>query len=275
MILSLVVKTVEAYETPWWEHGTSLLRDAWWVRPDEICTFESVVIPPTSWGAYAMYTLLVAALIGTVYHYRRRQATVLARTRTQIADDLHDEIGSKVSSIALRLDFACRHAALDPTLCAHLGAVAQTARQLVDDLRDTVWVIDAGQDHLSDFLARVEKVADQLLGGNDSRVVLPETVPDVLLDMPVQRNMLLVVREALHNAVRHARARRIDVWLRIADGALSIVIADSGSGFDEARIQRGRGLRTMRERMAEIGGELDVESRPGQGTIVRLLYDLV
>src|SRR5205823_5251870 len=104
------------------------------------------------------------------------------------------------------------------------------------------------------------------LAGIRPRLDFPEQAPSREVSTEVRHNLFLAVKEALNNIVKHARAG--EVWLRVIadDQALRIVVQDDGCGFDRAPDDAfADGLRNMRHRLAEIGGECLIESRPGAG----------
>ncbi|HWY31233.1 MAG TPA: ATP-binding protein, partial [Candidatus Acidoferrum sp.] len=107
---------------------------------------------------------------------------------------------------------------------------------------------------------------------------VPTVLPGVPLTAEVRHNLLLTTREALQNAVTHAQASEVHLILKIDGDGLIIVIADNGRGFDPDSVSpESNGLQNMRRRMEEIGGRLEVNSRPGHGTkvILKLLHNRV
>lgn len=232
-----------------------------------------LVVEPHLWQRGWVQALAVAALLGALagaYRWRLAHLLEVERTRARIADDLHDDVGSKVSTVALMVELGSRSAGLAEAERARLRDAAAMARRLVDDIRDTVWVIDAGHDGLGTLVERLEQTAHQMLQGLDHHVALPAAVPDVALGLPTRRHVLLLFKEALHNAVRHAHASRVDVAIGVEGERLTVAVVDDGCGFDAATVARGHGLGLMRDRAAELGGTLRVESRPGAGTALRL-----
>lgn len=233
-----------------------------------------VTIPPPFWQTWWFWTLMGSLVLGLVvgafqyriYHLRREE-----RTRQRIADDLHDDIGSKMSSIALDIEMAGRLLGIDGVKLERLDEVAGTARAVVDDLRDTVWIVDADHDNLGDLIARMKQVTGALLQGRRHRFYKPDPTPDVPLTMEQRRHLFLFFKEALHNAARHAGAAYVEVRVEYEAGQLIIEVQDDGIGFDGETVSRGRGLTTMRKRAEEeLHGSFDVESAPGQGATVRL-----
>jgi signal transduction histidine kinase len=244
--------------------------DGYWSRAP--VTLPLRIRPPfwRAWWFYGLLGLGLAGLLGGAYQYRVRQLLRVERTRQRIADDLHDDIGSKISSVALRLDFAGRHPNLPDATRDQLGTLTHAARGVVDDLRDAVWIVDGAHDTLADLVGRIEQFARAVLAGHDHTLALPDAVPARTLDMSTRRHLYLLAKEALHNAVRHAEAARIDVRLATPPGRLVVTVADDGTGFDATGPSAGRGLKTMRRRAEAVGATLTVTSAPGHGTTVCL-----
>ena len=248
---------------------------------NEAGTAVRVVVEPQLWQRWWVQVLAGALLLGALagaYRWRFRHLLEVERTRARIADDLHDDVGSKVSTVALMVELGSRSPALPEAERARLRDAAAMARRLVDDIRDTVWVIDAGHDGLDTLVERLEQTAHQMLQGLDHHVDLPDDVPDLDLDLPTRRHVLLLFKEALHNAVRHAHATRVGVEINVAeDGGghrLTLAVCDDGCGFDADAACAGHGLGLMGDRARRLGGTLRIESpiggSPGGGTAIRL-----
>ncbi len=241
-------------------------RDGYWSEPTDL----AVRILPPYW-LRPWFWALVAGLVGAVglvaHRYRVAQLLRVERTRRRIADDLHDDIGSKISSVALRLDAARLSPTLPEAERARLAHLGDTARAVVADLRDTVWLVDAGHDDLSSVADRMEQFARHTLEGGRGTVERGP-VPKAPLDMEARRDLYLRFTEALHNAVRHAEAGRVAVRIGSDDDAFRFEVADDGRGFDPAAGGAGRGMRTMRRRADALGATLAVDSAPGEGARV-------
>ncbi len=225
------------------------------------------------WGLALLVAVgLIGALLLIAHRSRVRRLLEVEETPRRTADDLHDDIGAKMSSIALMVDMAGRSGRLTEEERQRLAEAAQSARQVVDDLRDTVWLIDAGHDQLSDLILRMEKVARHMLQGTGHRIIRPDAaaVPPAALGMEMRRHVLMIFKEALHNTLRHSQASHVEALIDVRGGTLAFEVTDDGQGFNEAAVEAGHGLASMRRRARRIGGHLDVDSQPGQGTSVRL-----
>ena len=228
-----------------------------------------IAIRPPFWATWWFRVLVALGIVGMLtvaYQYRIRQLRKIERTRQRIADDLHDDIGSKMSSIVLRTEVARRTLGLDEDQFKPLAGIAQTARELVDDLRDVVWIVDAGHDDLKALIDRMNQVTSQMLPGRRYRFHQPETVPSVTLTMEQRRNIFLSYKEMLHNAVRHAPGSLVETRVTYAHKTLTICVVDDGIGFDLQAVEPGRGLKTLPTRAQQLGGTFQIESTPGRGT---------
>jgi len=202
---------------------------------------------------------------------RRRAGSAALRAqeeeRARIARDLHDEVNQSLTGLLLRLE-AVREAAppeLEPELAETralanqaMGELLSLARQLRPTALDDLGLAAA----IGGQLEQVERsglAAELRTEGNFSD-----------LDNDVQLVVYRVAQEALTNASRHSEAQRIAVSLRQAGAGVDLEISDDGSGFAFEQSERGLGISGMRERALLIGAELTIESRPGDGTTVRL-----
>ena len=205
---------------------------------------------------------------------RRRAGSAALRAqeeeRARVARDLHDEVNQSLTGLLLRLE-ALREAAppeLEPQLADTKALANQAMRELLSLARQ---LRPTALDDLGLAAAIAGQVEQVRRGGIEAELVESEDVSD--LGDNVQLVVYRVAQEALSNAARHSGAGRIEVRLgRDGDGA-ELEVADDGRGFAFEESQRGLGIAGMRERALLIGGDLTIESRPGNGTTVRLRVD--
>jgi signal transduction histidine kinase len=192
---------------------------------------------------------------------QQEQTIAELRIREEVGRDMHDDLGAGLSALKLRSEMALRKEH-DPEKRQLLGNLATTAGELIVNMRQMIWTMNADQSTLADLVVYIGNYARTYLDGNNIRfeLVAPEEVPPVLLSAQQRRNMLLVVKEALHNIVKHANATEVLIAMSTVEG-LTISIVDNGDGLPRhADLGVGNGLRNMARRMEVVGGTFRVES---------------
>lgn len=234
--------------------------------------FPLTVAPPywrTRWFRL-LVGLLVVALGVALYRWRVGYLLGVERLRLRIAADLHDDVGSRLSGIALRSEMIRDRAPLPESDRSELTRVGAEARHLVGALRDIVWFVAPEHDRPGAFEEKMRETATVLLNGTAWTLDADPAAMPHGSGIALRRNVFLVFREALHNVTRHAEATNVALGLRRERGELVLEVRDDGVGFDPETVARGNGLANMRRRAEALGGALSVESHPGAGTALRL-----
>lgn len=197
--------------------------------------------------------------------YRARSLLAVERLRTAIAADLHDQIGSGLTEIAILSEMG------------ELSRAAATARELTGRMNDVVWLVNPRRDTLHQLFLRLKDSYADLFAqeGVLFRTVDLSAFEGVHLPMNYRQNLYLIFKEALHNALRHGQCREIALDVAVRGKQLDVTLRDDGQGFDLSRVdEEGDGLANMQRRAAAIGGELLLESFPGKGTTVHFMGPL-
>ncbi len=224
--------------------------------------------------------LFVSAGLYLLYRYRLRQFLRLQQTRDRIARDLHDDMGSYLSSISILSQTAHRSATKDPAKTqATLDRIGQTARQVMDSMGDIVWSINPDHDSMPKVIARMTDVAASLFAdtGIDWQVTIAGGLEQLRLSAEYRRDFFLIYKEAVTNVARYAQASRVRVGLHREGNTVVMQVQDDGCGFDVANPARqnlsgGNGLRNMNNRAALLRGTLTIDSNRDTGTTVSLRF---
>jgi signal transduction histidine kinase len=242
-----------------------------------------------SWALFLYFATAVAMVTGIVRivsHRRLRSALArleqqqsVERERMRIARDMHDEMGSKLTKIS----FLSEHAQVDAKATGPLGgkiqAIAQTSRELLKTMDEIVWVVNPRNDTLENLATYLSHYAIEYFQNTpvECDLRLPPEIPHRPFSSEVRHNVFLTFEEALNNVLKHSGATRVQVEMVVQGPEFRIKIADNGQGFvgvvDPARnpLKRGgNGLKNMQQRLADIGGQCAVSSRPAEGTTVTL-----
>lgn len=222
----------------------------------------------------ALVAAALAALGYAAYRVRLARALEVERVRTRIATDLHDDIGSSLSQIAILAQVARRDAARgDPRGIDALDRITDLAGEVVEAMSDVVWAISPRGDRLDQLVSRMRRFAIELFAEADVvlRLDLPavdaETAP---LDADSRRQVFLVFKEALRNALRHSGARTVEVTLRREGPELVLHVRDDGRGLAEGDAGRGHGLVSITRRAARIGAALAIRPSAAGGVEIEL-----
>ncbi|HRD52292.1 MAG TPA: ATP-binding protein [Flavobacteriales bacterium] len=190
--------------------------------------------------------------------------------RTRIARDLHDEMGGELTKIGLLSSEARRQLPTQlGTLHETLARIAELSRSAHGALHDVVHATDASTDSSAALVEHARTIAHRLL--DHSTVQHTIDVEHIGAEVPVgpatKRDLLMILKEAINNALKHAQAERIDVVFRVEDGHFRLEVADDGKGFDPAQAKGGgNGLRNMKARAKGIGAALVINSSPTGGS---------
>lgn len=202
---------------------------------------------------------------------REERIAEIERVRRRIATDLHDDIGSSLTQISVLSEVA-RQVAAVPAIARPLELIAASSRELIDSMSDIVWAINPQRDRLADLVHRMRRFASDTLTARDIdfTLQLPEAEEDVKVEGNLRREVFLIFKEALTNALRHSGCTRVDIHMRLHDKALRLDLRDNGKGFDQARESEGHGLASMSSRAAGIGARFEIASQPGEGSSISL-----
>ncbi|MBK9148708.1 MAG: hypothetical protein IPM12_12940 [Flavobacteriales bacterium] len=239
-----------------------------------------IVTPPWwgTWWARTAGTLLILALIYIAHRLRLRQQLRVVRLRERIARDLHDEIGSTLSSVALYGAVAKKKiAAISPESGRLLERISEGTTHAMESMNDIVWTVNASKDSVADMAQRMQSYATQMCEARGVTLDfhVDAALLDGKLDMDKRKNIYLLFKEAVNNAMKYAECTSITVRITgVVDGFM-LTVSDDGRGFvpyaDTGNGLGGNGLDNMRKRAADAGGTCTITSQPGRGTTVTFL----
>jgi len=218
--------------------------------------------------------LVLAATVGYRFNYLRAQKEKeKVLIRNQIAADLHDEVGSNLSAIALQSRMMIKSQDLDINTKNKLEDINKITGNTTDTIRDIVWFINPFHDKSEDLLLRMKELASKMLINLNYEFNVKrnnENIFNVLPNLSVRRHTYLIFKEVLNNIVKHSEATKVSILLSADENKFEMVITDNGKGFDEKEIIYGEGLRNLKNRAEQSGGLLTINSSKSEGTIIKL-----
>lgn len=231
-------------------------------------------------------TALVITLALSLYRWRLKelrrfhkleQENALARERDRIARDMHDELGTELTRIAVLGDQVRRQGDNLESLRSRLDEMANAARRAVDTASELVWWRDSRNDTLEGLVSYVGSYAECLCesAGLACRLDFPDAIPETPVSADFRKAVFLSAKEAMTNIVKHAHAYSVAVTVSIDPGELRMKISDDGCGFDAVHLTReGHGLRNIRQRIETQGGTVNWERGASGGTTLQVRVPL-
>jgi signal transduction histidine kinase len=259
-------------------------RNGGWSESEASIAFE---IEPFFRETIWFYGVCLSAAGGLAISSRLRKTRRIAELeqqialddqRKRIARDIHDELGASLTQIAqLSEDALEAPEGLPCYTQPQARRIADLAEEAVANIGEIVWANNPRYDTLEDLVAYLREYAAKYLGATSLKVSLsyPEQVPTRVVPGPFRRYLLAILKEVLHNLVKHSGATKVDVLVSLSQTHLELTVHDDGIGIvsDNAR-RGGNGLVNIRERAAELGGSCHVESASSEGTTVSVKVPL-
>lgn len=202
----------------------------------------------------------------------------LEQERARVARDLHDELGAGLTEIGLLGSLMGNPAIPANAKSGYLDTLGEVSRSLVSSLDGIVWAINPDYDTVDDLAAYLWLQAQRLLqpAGIECSPMKPVDIPSRSLGSSSRHALLLAFKEALNNVIKHSKASRVDLGIRVEGDHFIVSIADNGTGIPagDAPEPGSQGISGMRERMRAHGGECEILAGTAGGTIVNLTLPL-
>lgn len=231
----------------------------------------TIVVQPSFFQTKWFALLCIGSITGILYllyRYRIRQLKKIMDIRNRIGRDLHDDIGSTLGSISIYSEVA--KSTSNEIRTDVLDKIGDASREMLEKLNDIVWSINPENDTVVKMEKRMRSYAAMILNplNIEFDLQLNTNDPTNRLAMDHRRNLFLIFKEALHNAVKYSHCKQISILLEEEHGQVRMEIRDDGIGFDPLQTNgyNGNGLNSMRERAKSIHAHLSIESKPGHGT---------
>ncbi|PUZ27092.1 Signal transduction histidine kinase [Chitinophaga costaii] len=242
-------------------------------------TSLEIVIRVPFWQTLWFRFLLLLLLLGIAYYFstlyldykirheklKLEKEQAVDQERARISSDMHDDLGSGLSTIRLLSEIAKRKIH-DPSQTKEIERISEAAGELVDKMGEIIWAMNSSNDSLENLIAYMRSfVADFLEHAHiEHAFYIPESIPDIKLSGGTRRNIYLAVKESVNNVMKHAQATEVIIELKIEDSKMTILIRDNGRGFDPEKVRLfGNGLKNIQKRMQAVGGYADISTNKG------------
>ncbi len=245
------------------------------VGSDEITTM-TILVKPHFWqtGWFFSLLLMLLAMVGYGMH-RLRLNRILAveKIRGRVSRDLHDDMGSTLSTINILSSMAKARLTTDQKKTAeYLGKISDNSQRMMEAMDDIVWAIKPDNDTMQKLIARMREFATNVLEAKDIMMEFEadEKLYELKPDMEYRRDLFLLFKEAVNNAAKYSKSSLVHIRVAIEKNRLLLEVSDNGTGFDIKTADGGNGLGNMNRRAKALQGTLTLQSEPGKGTTITL-----
>ena len=236
-------------------------------------TFSFKISPAfyqTAWF-YLLILMLISTVIYLFYKNRINHVIKTERIRSRIAADLHDDIGSTISSIFLMSEMTSSNDK-QSRLAEVLHKISENSRDILNSMDDIIWSVNPQDDSLTSLIVRLREYAIPVCESRS--IALSMNIEDAAgsfkLEMEERRNIFLITKEAINNAVKHSGCTTLSVVFSLIGKSLEVSVADNGHGFDPMSPTSRNGVINMKRRAQQINSELTIYSDKDKGTRICL-----
>ncbi|MCE7996152.1 MAG: hypothetical protein HEP71_29500 [Roseivirga sp.] len=252
---------------------------------DENYTSLSFTIASPYWQQTWFQALVVISLLSLIYGFYRfrlnvklSKARVLENIRQSAAADFHDEMGNKLTRIALFSEVLEQKLnGTSPEISSYVSKIKDNSHVLNNSMRDFLWALDPAKDTAFDLIMLLKDFGDELFdnsGVNFHGASIKEAFREYPLDMDWKRHLVMIFKEAMHNALKYSMAKNVTLKATLSSDVLNLSLTDDGQGFDPQEIDNGYGQANMKRRADHLGASISIESEPGLGTMVTFIGTL-
>ncbi|MCW3092830.1 MAG: hypothetical protein JWP81_3899 [Ferruginibacter sp.] len=248
-------------------------------RPNSITEIK-ILIKPFFWRTrWFISTLLffIALIIYALHDLRVKRLMEVEKLRNRVARDLHDDMGSTLSTINILSAMAKSKMSSDAVRTSeYLTKITDNSQRMMDAMDDIVWSIKPSNDSMQKIIARMREFATNVLEPKEIELdfTAEDLVYDVKLNMEARRDFFLVFKEAVNNAAKYSKATKVEMTIAVDNKKLVLVVKDDGIGFDVAKADSGNGLGNMQKRADAMNGKVVIYSKARNGTKVTVTIPL-
>lgn len=221
---------------------------------------------------FIVFGLLIVFIVATIV-IRNRKQRQLQTIRNSIADDLHDDIGSTLSSISIINELA---KAKSPESLVLLNSIGENTAAIQENMSDIVWAVNPKNDRFENIVVRMNLFATEMLDATKIQLQFnsDEALKSARLSMGQRKNFYLFFKEAINNASKYSKARKVWVEICKKDQHIEMSIVDDGRGFEHSGLVTGNGMGSLKKRAEELNGFYQIDSQIDKGTSVRLKFKI-
>lgn len=226
-----------------------------------------------SWWFTVLYILALCAVMYWIYHLRTQRKKAVEKVRAKISRDLHDDVGSALTSINIWSNMASAQTKNQTANTAeYFSRINKISQNTLDNMNDIIWAINPQNDTIDKVIMRMKSYASEILEPTKMRCLFtaPDTIYNRHLPLQYRRECYLIFKEAINNASKYSAAENIFIDISLHDSFFEMKIKDDGKGFDINTSTHGNGLQNMRDRAMQMKASLTINTSVNKGTEIIL-----
>jgi signal transduction histidine kinase/ligand-binding sensor domain-containing protein len=223
-----------------------------------------------TWWFFTMIFILSIAAVYAIFRYRELQKEKLEKLRRRIAQDLHDDIGSSISNIKLLSELQIMKGSTD----SNFPLIVSNAKYVLENMSDIIWNINPQNDDFNKLVDKIKLNAIEVLEKHNIELEfdIDEDFEGIKMDLNKRRDLYLLCKEAINNIAKYAQAKKVKLTLHNNNRMIEFTIIDDGCGFDINKVSKGNGLKFMKSRAQSLNGTIDIQSKEGEFTSIKLTF---
>ena len=243
-------------------------------------TLSIIITPPfwQTWWFRSLIVILFGLVLYSIHHYRLIKLLELERTRIRIAKDLHDDVSATLTGIAYFSDAISKEIGREksPLMQKLISLILESTEEVQEGMHDIIWSINPENDRWNVIFPKFRRFASDLCESRNIsyNIDLPESMHGRTLDMEKRRNLWLIYKELITNAVKHSDCSSVDISIKVDKETLVLRVKDNGIGFNSSIPSERDGLKNIISRTAALKGAANLTTSPGKGTDWELLIPI-
>lgn len=226
------------------------------------------------WWFYILAAVILVLFVYTLINSRIKQLLRIQNIRNNIANDLHDDVGSALSTISLYSEVAKIKADSKTDLKEVLDKITATSQEMQENMSHIVWSLQPRNDKFDQIILRMKNYVNEVLGAKNIEVKFEADhhLDNILLTSQQRKEFFLIFKEAINNISKYAQCKSVNVFLTYTKKNMEMQITDNGKGFNTVQKYSGNGMHSMKQRAKALSGKLTMQSSPETGTRVHLKF---
>ncbi|MBP6237252.1 MAG: hypothetical protein KA536_13990 [Saprospiraceae bacterium] len=238
----------------------------WW----QTLVFKILMVGLLLFMVYFVLQLWIKQKLSAEKHTLEKQLVIL-KEQERISSDLHDDIGSTLSSISIYSELADKYYQTFPEKSQDMiQKISKQSKELMSRIEDIIWSLKPNTEHNISIKKKIQEIALESLALKNILFTLEvdENTDHLVTEPELRKNIVLIIKEALHNIAKYSEATEAKISIQYEQKNIVLSISDNGIGFDQNNIKKGNGLGNMKKRTSDVNGICSIQTATGSGTII-------